>query len=133
MRVDSVPIPFQNGNLTKIASKSGKPTTDIGTDCCGWLSVHCLFSYHTPPPFTGRALEGCVHAMCEVLIKSEEELNSLDRGSGDGDCGSTFRAGAEGECYNFLSLFHLYSLRYRIEGTLTAKNVGELELVHFSN
>lgn len=40
----------------------------------------------------------CVTAVCEALLAHEEELNALDRGSGDGDCGSTLRAGVEGGC-----------------------------------
>ena len=36
--------------------------------------------------------------MCKALISAEEKLNELDRGSGDGDCGSTLKAGAIGEC-----------------------------------
>ena len=36
-------------------------------------------------------------ALCNALVASEEELNELDRGSGDGDCGSTLKGGAEGE------------------------------------
>ena len=34
--------------------------------------------------------------MCEALIGEEEKLNELDRGSGDGDCGSTLKAGVAG-------------------------------------
>ena len=30
------------------------------------------------------------------LIAAEDELNQLDRGSGDGDCGTTMKSGAEG-------------------------------------
>ncbi len=35
-------------------------------------------------------------SVCEALIREEERLNDLDRGSGDGDCGSTLSAGAKG-------------------------------------
>ena len=38
----------------------------------------------------------CVAGVCSALISKEEMLNELDRGSGDGDCGSTFKAGATG-------------------------------------
>ena len=34
--------------------------------------------------------------VCEAWISEEETLNSLDRGSGDGECGSTLKAGALG-------------------------------------
>ena len=39
----------------------------------------------------------CVGQVCEALIRNEETLNDLDRGSGDGDTGSTMTAGATGE------------------------------------
>ena len=39
----------------------------------------------------------CVAAVCECLASHEETLNDLDRGSGDGDCGSTLKAGCVGE------------------------------------
>ena len=34
----------------------------------------------------------------ERLIASENELNDLDKESGDGDCGSTLARGAKGKC-----------------------------------
>ena len=34
----------------------------------------------------------------ERLIASENELNDLDKESGDGDCGSTLARGAKGQC-----------------------------------
>jgi len=37
-----------------------------------------------------------VGGVCEAWMQEEEKLNSLDRGSGDGDCGSTLKAGAIG-------------------------------------
>jgi dihydroxyacetone kinase len=39
-------------------------------------------------------MRSCVAEVCEVLIRNEERLNDLDRGSGDGDCGSTMTAGS---------------------------------------
>lgn len=36
-------------------------------------------------------------SVCEALIGEEERLNELDRGSGDGDCGTTLKAGALGK------------------------------------
>ena len=42
-------------------------------------------------------MKECVEKVCSALVAAEEELNELDRGSGDGDCGSTFKSGAEGE------------------------------------
>ena len=41
-------------------------------------------------------LKKCVASVCEALISEEEKLNELDRGSGDGDCGTTLKAGAIG-------------------------------------
>lgn len=38
--------------------------------------------------------------VCDALISEEAKLNELDRGSGDGDCGTTLRAGATGELHN---------------------------------
>ena len=36
-------------------------------------------------------------AVCECLASNEERLNDLDRGSGDGDCGTTLKAGSTGK------------------------------------
>ncbi len=47
-------------------------------------------------------MKRCVCLVCEALLSHEDELNSLDRASGDGDCGSTLRAGAEGGRGNLL-------------------------------
>jgi len=47
---------------------------------------------------SGVLLRKCVGGVCEVWEREEETLNRLDRGSGDGDCGSTLKAGAIGEC-----------------------------------
>ena len=38
----------------------------------------------------------CVESVCDALVASEEELNDLDRVSGDGDCGTTFNSGCTG-------------------------------------
>ena len=45
---------------------------------------------------SGVCLKSCVGGVCSTLIAKEEELNELDRGSGDGDCGSTLKAGVAG-------------------------------------
>ena len=42
-------------------------------------------------------MRGCVVSICKSLTDAQEELNDLDRGSGDGDCGSTLKAGAKGQ------------------------------------
>ena len=44
----------------------------------------------------GLCLQSCVGGVCSALIAKEEQLNELDRGSGDGDCGSTLKAGVAG-------------------------------------
>ena len=45
----------------------------------------------------GVCLQSCVGGVCSALIAKEEHLNELDRGSGDGDCGSTLKAGVAGK------------------------------------
>ena len=42
-------------------------------------------------------MKQCAEKVCSALVAAEEELNELDRGSGDGDCGSTFKSGADGK------------------------------------
>ena len=44
----------------------------------------------------GRALKSCTEEVCKSLLDNEALLNELDRGSGDGDCGSTLKSGAQG-------------------------------------
>ncbi|KAF4319209.1 hypothetical protein G195_006823 [Phytophthora kernoviae 00238/432] len=44
---------------------------------------------------SGRLLEKCILAVCDVLIKSESELTNWDTKVGDGDCGTTFKNAAE--------------------------------------
>ena len=46
--------------------------------------------------YTGVLFKRCLRGVCGALIEKEEELNELDRGSGDGDCGSTLAQGARG-------------------------------------
>ena len=41
-------------------------------------------------------MKRCILRVCDALHASEAELNDLDRGSGDADCGSTLKAGADG-------------------------------------
>lgn len=50
-----------------------------------------------PPLLPGRILKRCVEKVCAVLVARKEELNELDRGGGDGDCGNTLKAGADGK------------------------------------
>ena len=53
-------------------------------------------------------MRSCVGAVCECLIRNEERLNELDRGSGDGDCGTTLKAGCSG-IRNSLSVLSIFS------------------------
>jgi len=41
-------------------------------------------------------LKVCTEDVCKSLLANEALLNELDRGSGDGDCGSTLKSGAQG-------------------------------------
>lgn len=41
-------------------------------------------------------MKQCVEEVCSTLLSHEEELNELDRGGGDGDCGTTFKQWALG-------------------------------------
>lgn len=43
-----------------------------------------------------RLIETCLRNVCTVIIGTEEQINKLDRGCGDGDCGSTLKRFAEG-------------------------------------
>ena len=44
-------------------------------------------------------LKACAEQICKLLVDNEALLNELDRGSGDGDCGSTLKSGAQGELH----------------------------------
>ena len=54
--------------------------------------------------------------MCDVLSANEGKLNDLDSGSGDADCGSTHKAGAEGivnhlvsnDIYTHMVIMYIY-------------------------
>lgn len=43
-------------------------------------------------------LKQCLKSACESLIEKESFINDLDRGCGDGDCGSTLSRLANGMC-----------------------------------
>ncbi len=89
-RVDSTPIPCPTGGQEQTkTSSTPPPTTNIGE--CRTASVCVSLAI-----ISGVVMKRCVCVMCEALLSHEEELNALDRASGDGDCGSTLRAGAEG-------------------------------------
>lgn len=52
-------------------------------------------------------MRDCVVSICKSLAAAEEELDDLDRGSGDGDCGSTLKAGATGQ-HLLVSIHDMY-------------------------
>jgi dihydroxyacetone kinase len=71
-RVDPSPVPCKSDSSnTSEDERTKEPSTNIG-----------------------RAMRSCVAAVCECLTSNEERLNDLDRGSGDGDCGTTLKAGS---------------------------------------
>ena len=45
----------------------------------------------------GGRLEAMVSAACQAVVTAEADLNALDTGAGDGDCGSTLARGAKGQ------------------------------------
>ncbi|XP_011705072.1 PREDICTED: bifunctional ATP-dependent dihydroxyacetone kinase/FAD-AMP lyase (cyclizing)-like isoform X2 [Wasmannia auropunctata] len=55
-----------------------------------------------------RLIESCLKDACAAIIEKEAYLNGLDRGCGDGDCGSTLKRFADGILSNLdnLSLSH---------------------------
>lgn len=42
-------------------------------------------------------VEAVVRSACESVIRAEPEITRLDTITGDGDCGDTLKAGANGE------------------------------------
>ncbi|XP_071562550.1 triokinase/FMN cyclase isoform X2 [Temnothorax nylanderi] len=55
-----------------------------------------------------RLIDSCLRDACTAIIEKEAYLNGLDRGCGDGDCGSTLKRFADGILGNLdnLSLSH---------------------------
>jgi dihydroxyacetone kinase len=43
----------------------------------------------------GSVVQKLLRVVSDAVIKAEDYLNELDSGSGDGDCGSTFKRGAQ--------------------------------------
>lgn len=43
-----------------------------------------------------RLMKSCLENACQAIIEKEAYLNELDRGCGDGDCGSTLKRLADG-------------------------------------
>uniref|UniRef100_A0AAZ3RH01 Triokinase/FMN cyclase n=1 Tax=Oncorhynchus tshawytscha TaxID=74940 RepID=A0AAZ3RH01_ONCTS len=54
---------------------------------------------HTEGPLSD-VMRKALEAVCSSLLQRQEELNSLDRASGDGDCGNTHAQAAKGEDIN---------------------------------
>ena len=44
-------------------------------------------------------MKSCTEEVCKSLLANEALLNELDRGGGDGDCGTTLKSGAQGESH----------------------------------
>ena len=55
-------------------------------------------------------------SVCDVLVSAEEKLNDLDRGSGDGDCGTTLKEGALGifSCWYIIPKPRIYLGTYSV-------------------
>ena len=51
----------------------------------------CLF--HTEEALV---MKKAVQKACQALVETEQHLNNLDAGAGDGDCGTTMADGAQG-------------------------------------
>lgn len=41
-------------------------------------------------------MKSALERVCSTLLEKQEELNSLDRAAGDGDCGNTHAQAAKG-------------------------------------
>ena len=70
--------------------------------------------------YAGIRVQKCVAGVCSTLIAKEEELNELDRGSGDGDCGSTLKAGMTGEMETSKDVYTLTFCHYMYIHATTA-------------
>ena len=71
--------------------------------------------------YTGQKMRDCFVNVCKSLSDAEDELNELDRGSGDGDCGSTLRAGAKGKYeLQYMLLLSSFCCVYLNQYTCTA-------------
>jgi len=55
-----------------------------------------------------RLIKLCLKNACVAVIEKEAYLNELDRGCGDGDCGSTLKRFANG--MRIRIIMYLYSL-----------------------
>lgn len=54
--------------------------------------IYLFFPSGPLSPVMRKALE----RVCSTLLEKQEELNSLDRAAGDGDCGNTHAQAAKG-------------------------------------
>jgi len=55
----------------------------------------CLFQRPAQLSHTGRKMENVLHGVAQSLKEAEESLTEWDLKVGDGDCGATFKRGAE--------------------------------------
>lgn len=52
----------------------------------------------------------CLENVCAAIIEKEMYLNELDRGCGDGDCGSTLKRLADGKIFNLYACIPFFSV-----------------------
>ena len=64
--------------------------------------MQCIIVVFLICGISGLKMKQCVEEVCGTLLSHEEELNELDRGGGDGDCGTTFKQWALGRCAMYL-------------------------------
>lgn len=57
-----------------------------------------------------RLFKKCLLKASQEIIEKENYINDLDRGCGDGDCGSTLKQLAEGEDHKIKTIFTNYFL-----------------------
>lgn len=57
--------------------------------------IFCCFIFFPGP--LSPVMHKVLNKICSTLLEKQEELNSLDRASGDGDCGNTHAQAARGE------------------------------------
>jgi len=112
----SLEMPGFSISILRLTQSNIVDFLDAETACGGWSGQSC------PRPLTGKrakvsdptanlqekisggpqidkqgqeAILKAVTFACEALIGCEDQLNTMDSGSGDSDCGSTLRRGAE--------------------------------------
>lgn len=61
------------------------------------MPLAAMLSPSPPAGLAPRSLVCVLEQVCNTLLDLEEQLNELDRASGDGDCGTTHSRAARGE------------------------------------